>query len=655
MKRLRIDLETYSLVDLKKTGVYPYAEHPTFEVLLFGYQIDDGPVEVVDLKCGEKIPPHVVDAITDPAVIKTAYNANFERVCLARHFGRPMPPEQWRCTSVLALTLGMPGHLGAVAEVCKLPLDKQKMGIGAGLIRYFCIPCKPTKKNGERTRNLPHHEPEKWKLFVEYCRQDVVTEGALAEKLERWSPSDEEQALWCLDQRINDRGVLIDTDLVEAAIAIDGHIKAKLTEEFFNLTRISKATQVAKIKKWLEDEHDIETEKLNKEAVKDILKLTDEAAVTRALELRQLLSKSSVAKYYAMKRAVCADGRVRGLFQFYGANRTGRWAGRLVQMQNLTKSDLSPEDLALARELVKAWDLDAIEVCFGPVQPLLSELIRTAFVPPPGKKFAVVDFSAVEARGLAWGAGEAWRMEVFRTHGKIYEASAEQMFHLPPGSVDKKSPYRQKGKIAELACGYQGGPGALVTMGALKMGLKEEEFPGIIKAWRDANKKIKSFWYEMERCAKKTIKTKQSHGVPGRFRFSYESGFLFMELPSGRKLAYVKPRIVTNGDFENITYDGMDQETKVWGRVDSYGGKLVENWCQATCRDALRDALIDLEQVLPEIVGHVHDEAIVEVDEDTAEADLATAESVFGRVREWAPDLPLKGDGFVSDFYRKDA
>lgn len=652
MDILTQDIETFSDQDLTKTGVYRYVESSAFEVMLLSFALNDGPVQVVDLTAGEQPPDWYVKALSNPKVLKAAFNANFERTCLAKHFGVEMPPEQWRCTSVLALTLGLPGRLGDVARVCGLPEDKQKMGIGAGLIRYFCIPCKPTKKNGERTRNLPHHEPARWQLFKEYCARDVEVEREIRNKLCRWAPNETEQRFWALDQRINDRGMRVDMQLVEAAIAIDDAIREKLTAEFLQLTGIAKATQVGRLKKWLEQELDTTLESLNKEDVKAILKTTDDDAVRRAIALRQQLSKSSVAKYRAIARSVCSDNRVRGLLQFYGANRTGRFAGRIVQIQNLPKSDLGYGDLKLARELVKARDVGTLALCFGSVPGILSELIRTVFIPSPGKVFAVVDFSAVEARGLAWGAQEPWRLEVFRTHGKIYEASAEQMFKLPKGSVDKRSPYRQRGKVAELALGYQGAAGALITMGALKMGLTEEDLPGLVKAWRDANPNVKQLWWDMERDAKRTVQAKRAHGRKGFYMFSYESGMLFLELPSGRKLVYAKPKVEKGGDFENVTYDGLNQETKQWQRIESYGGKWVENWCQATCRDVLRDALLDMDNAgIFDIVGHVHDEAIAEVD---APVRLHAAEEIFGRGRPWAPGLPLKGDGFVSDFYRKD-
>ena len=657
MNTLNVDLETYSLVDLKKTGVYPYAEHPCFEILLFGYSLNGGPRIVIDLAQEEVLPRDIEDALFDPEVIKRAFNANFEITCLSRHFGRQLPVEQWRCTSVLALSLGLPGHLAQVAEVCKLPMDKRKMGIGGSLIRYFCIPCKPTKVNGGRTRNFPAHDLARWQLFKEYCAQDVTTEMAISDKLLRWAPFVDEQRLWFLDQKINNTGWLIDAELVQAAIDIDTEHKAAATAEFAAITGITKATQVAKLKQWLSDEHDIEVASLNKSAVKNLLKLTDEKDVERALTLRQELSKSSVSKYAAMARSVCDDGRIRGLFQFYGANRTGRWAGRIVQAHNLPKSDLSHADLALARTLVKQQDTDMLRLLFGDTAKLLSELIRSAFAAPPGHLLAVVDFAAIEARVLAWAANEEWRLDVFRGHGRIYEASAAEMFKVPIESIGKKSPLRQKGKIAELALGYLGGVGALITMGALGMGLHEEELQPLVDAWRAANPDIVAFARGLETHAKQCLRTHIPRGVPGRYLFRYESGMLFMDLPSKRSLCYVKPRIEKNEGtgYSNITYDGLDPVTKQWLRADTYGGKLSENYTQAVARDCLAVAMLRLDEAKFKIVAHVHDETILEVPEAGADVALALAEEIFSIPIPWAPGLPLSGDGFLSPFYKKDA
>lgn len=657
MKTLNVDIETYSPEPLAKTGVYKYAEHEDFELLLFGYSVDGAESVVVNVAQGEAIPEEIVDALFNRAVIKRAFNAAFEIVCLSSHFGRPLSVKQWRCTMVLALYLGLPGNLYDVSRIV-CPGEQQKSGVGRSLITYFCLPCKPTKTNGGRTRNLPHHDPDKWELFKGYCGQDVIAEAAVCDRLLRWAPPDSEQTLWTLDQEINDRGLLIDQDLVTAAIAIDDTLKAKHTAEFFRLTGIGKATQVAKIKTWLADEHDLNVESLNKESIKGLLKLNTDTDVERVLQLRQELSKSSVAKYRAIAASVCADGRVRGLLQFYGANRTGRWAGRLVQIQNLPKSSLTYQDLALAGSLVKNKDIELLQLLFGHIPALLSQLIRTTFVAPEGKAFVVVDFSAIEARVVAWAAREDWRMEVFRTHGRIYEASAAEMFKVPLASIGKQSPLRQKGKVAELALGYHGGVGALIKMGALTMGLTEAELPDLVSAWRTANPNIMSFGRGMELHAKRCLRTRRAVSVADRYRFRYESGMLFLDLPSGRSLCYVKPRIEQEGAFQNITYDGMDQVTKKWGRVETYAGKLLENYTQAVARDCLAFAMPALESAGLPIVAHVHDEAIVEVDLakwPSPTAALTKAEEIFSRSIPWAAGLPLGGDGFVSDFYRKGA
>lgn len=657
MDTLSVDLETFSPEDLKKSGVHRYAEHPDFEILLFGYAIDGAERVVVDLAQGKEIPEEIVTALFDPAVIKTAFNAAFEITCLSRHVGEPLPPEQWRCTSVLALSLGLPGHLADVAIACKLPQDKRKLGIGRALIKFFCMPCKATKVNGGRTRNLPHHDPARWELFKDYCGQDVVVEMAIREKLLRWAPNPSEQALWVLDQKVNNRGWRIDRELVTAAIAIDATIKARATAEFCALTGIAKATQVAKLKAWLDEEHDVQTESLNKASVARILTWMVPEAVEKALQLRQQLSKSSVSKYLAMSRSVCADDRIRGLFQFYGANRTGRWAGRIVQAHNLPKSNLSLLELEVARALVKLQDIETLQALFGDPQALLSELIRSAFCPPPGQVFVVVDFAAIEARVLAWLAACEWRMEVFRGHGRIYEASAAAMFKVPLESIGKKSPLRQKGKIAELALGYHGGVGALITMGALEMGLHENELQPLVDAWREANPEIMAFGKQMDRDAKACIRTKMSAGVPGKYLFRYSSGMLFMDLPSGRSLCYVKPRIEKSEltGYWNVTYDANDPVTKQRGRAETYSGKWLENLTQAVARDCLAVAMTRKDQAGFDICGHVHDEVIDEVDENMAEQELDRAEQIFAKPIPWAPGLPLCGDGFFSPFYRKDA
>ena len=671
MITLRIDLETYSDVDLKKCGVHKYAESPNFQIMLFGFKFGDGQVRVIDLMAGEKIPPHILSALDDPTVQKTAYNAAFEITCLSRHLGRQLDVTQWRCTSVHALYLGMPGNLSDVGKVVGLAPDRQKMAVGWGLIRYFCIPCKPTKKNGGRTRNLPHHDPDKWKTFVEYCQRDVESEDTIAQKLARFPVPEVEWKLWHLDQRMMNTGVKVDRELVNAAIECDAIFKERLTAEAVRLTGLDNPNSRNQLLAWLQEAEDDDTiVDLTKKSVPKILESTDSEVTRQVLALRQELSKTSVSKFHAMARAMCADDCVRGLTQFYGANRTGRWAGRIVQVQNLPQNKLT--DLDLARNLLKAHDYEMLGLMFGTVPDTLSQLIRTAFVARPGGRFIPVDFSAIEARVIAWMAWCEWRLDVFATHGKIYEASAEQMFGLPAGSVTKKSPYRQKGKISELALGYQGGAGALKTMGALEMGLTEDELEPIKVAWRAANPEIVNLWYACERAAKQAVGSKAV--VPltiagGRTKlvFAYESGFLTITLPSKRKLFYVKPRIETEDLYRetsaggryvlastgSLTYEGMDQKTKQWTRLPTYGGKLVENITQAVARDCLAEAMLALDaEGYPQLFT-VHDEDIVELPYSSPKG-LKDVETVMGRPIAWAKDLPLRGDGFETEYYMKE-
>jgi len=671
MTTLRVDLETYSSVDLKKCGVHRYVESDDFEILLFGFKWDDGRAQVIDLAQGEQIPPHILAALDDPKILKTAYNAAFELACLSRHLGRRLDETQWRCTSVHALYLGLPGNLGDVGKVIGLAPDKQKSSIGWSLIRYFCIPCKPTKKNGERTRNLPHHDPVKWQLFKDYCAQDVESEHAISERIARFQVPDIEWKLWHLDQRMMNHGVLVDRELVEAAIECDTIFKQRLLTEAIQLTGLGNPNSRNQLLAWLQEEEDDDTiTDLTKKTVPKVLEATDSDVVRRVLELRQQLAKTSVSKYHAMARAVCSDGAVRGLTRFYGANRTGRWAGQIVQVQNLVSNKL--KDLDLARNLLKARDYDTLELLFGNVPDTLSQLIRTAFVARHGCRLIPIDFSAIEARVIAWLAWCEWRLEVFQTHGKIYEASAEQMFKLPKGSVTKKSPYRQKGKISELALGYQGGAGALKTMGALEMGLTEEELEPIKVAWREANPEIVDLWYETERCAKMAVKYKAEVAMPVAGKratvvFSYESGFLFIQLPSGRRLAYVKPRIEAEDLYREtsaggryvvasagaLTYEGLDQKTKQWTRLATYGGKLVENITQAVARDCLRESMLALDaEDFPQLFT-VHDEIVLEAHLASTRS-LKQAEEIMGRPIPWAPGLPLRGDGFETNYYMKE-
>jgi DNA polymerase len=636
--------------------------------MLFGYKWTTGQVNVVDLMAGEKIPAHVLEALDDSTMLKASYNAVFELTCLNRHLGRQLDVTQWRCTSVHALYLGMPGNLADVGKVVNLSADKQKMAVGWSLIRYFCLPCKPTKKNGERTRNLPHHDPDKWSVFKDYCGKDVESEDAIAAKLVKFPVPHNEWKLWHLDHKMMTRGVRLDRALVDAAIECDLIFKDILSREAIQLTGVDNPNSRNQLLKWLQEEEDDDSiVDLTKKTVPAILANTDSAIVKRVLELRQELAKTSVSKFKAMSRAMCADDCVRGLTQFYGANRTGRWAGRIVQVQNLPQNKL--KDLELARNMVKARQFEDLGVLFGTVPDTLSQLIRTAFIARPGARFISVDFSAIEARVIAWMAWCQWRLDVFATHGKIYEASAEQMFNLPAGSVTKKSPYRQKGKISELALGYQGGAGALKTMGALEMGLTEDELEPIKDAWRGANPEIVQLWYSCERSAKEAVLGKKSvtlriAGKKSALVFAYESGFLTIQLPSKRKLFYVKPRIEVEdlvretsagGKFiaaraGSLTYEGQDQKTKQWTRLSTYGGKLVENITQAVARDCLAESMLALDDAGYTQLATVHDEIIMEMKDGT----LIEAEKIMGEAIAWAPGLPLRGDGFETKYYMKE-
>jgi DNA polymerase len=671
MTTLRIDLETFSSVDLKKCGVSRYVESDDFEILLFAYAFDDEPVQVVDLARGEALPELVLAALEDPEVIKTAYNAAFETACIARHFpDMALDVTQWRCTSVHALYLGLPGNLGDVGKVVGLSEDKQKLMTGWSLIRYFCIPCKPTKTNHGRTRNLPHHDPDKWSLFVEYCRRDVETEREISRRIAKFPVPDIEWRLWHLDQRMNAAGIKVHRTLVANAIVCDEQVKTRLLDEAMELTGLDNPNSRDQLLAWLQEEtEDDSITDLTKKTVPKVLQATDSDTVRRVLEIRQELAKTSVTKFQAMARAACNDDRIRGLTQFYGANRTGRWAGRLVQVQNLPQNKL--RDIDLARNLLIEGRFDELELLFGNVPDTLSQLIRTAFIAEQDHRFIVVDFSAIEARVIAWLAWCVWRLEVFKTHGKIYEASAEQMFKLEPGSVTKKSPYRQKGKIAELALGYQGGAGALKTMGALEMGIPEDELEDIKTAWREANPEVVALWYACEERAKNAVrhKTKTVLEIAGgraRLEFSYESGFLFITLPSGRRLSYVKPRIEGADLYRekadgsryviasagSLTYEGLDQKTKQWTRLPTYGGKLVENITQAIARDCLRESMLAIDEAGYRQLTTVHDEIVIEAHDDYGS--LKGVEEIMGRPIAWAPDLPLRGDGFETRYYMKE-
>lgn len=664
MKTLSIDIETYSDYDLSKCGVYKYAESPDFEILLFGYSIDDGEVQVIDLAAGEHLPPEILNALTDDNVQKWAFNANFERVCLSRYVSdmdigldpfadnhhsaeilgkaKYLNPISWRCAMVWSAYMGLPLSLEGAGAV--LGLEKQKLTEGKDLIRYFCSPCKPAAANGQRTRNLPEHASDKWESFKAYNRRDVETELSIQERLAKFPVPDTVWEEYAHDQEINDRGVALDMALVRNAIKADARSRTELTRLMKELTDLDNPNSVQQMKQWLAD-NGMETDSLEKKVVTELLKDAPEP-LGKVLSLRQQLAKSSIKKYQTMENAVCADGRARGMFQFYGANRTGRWAGRLIQMQNLPQNHLI--DLEDARWLVHDGDFAALELLYDNIPDVLSQLIRTAFVPKDGYKLIVADFSAIEARVIAWLAGERWRNDVFATHGKIYEASASQMFHVPIEEVTKGSPLRQKGKIAELALGYGGSVGALKAMGALEMGLSEDELRPLVSAWRSANPNIVKFWWDVDRAAMKAVRDRtmtETHGI----RFGYQSGMLFITLPSGRRLSYVKPRIGTNQfGSDCVTYEGVGG-TKKWERIESYGPKFVENIVQAISRDILSFAMQTLRHC--SIVMHIHDEVVIEAGPEMSAEILCQQMS---RTPPWAEGLLLIADGFDCSFYKKD-
>lgn len=646
MKSLSIDIETYSSVSLAKSGVYRYVEAPDFEILLFGYSVDGGAVQVIDLACGEKIPADIITALTDEAVTKWAFNASFERICLSRFIGLPtgeyIDPVSWHCSMVWAATMGLPLSLEGVGAVLKL--DKQKLTEGKDLIKYFCQPCTPTKANGERTRNYPYHAPDKWSAFKKYNIRDVEAEMSIQARLAKFPVSESIWDEYHLDQEINDRGVALDIALVQEAIEIDGRSRSELTAAMKHITELDNPNSVQQMKQWLAD-NGMETDTLGKKVVVDLLK-TAPPVLADVLMLRQQLAKSSVKKYQTMENAVCVDGRARGMFQFYGANRTGRWAGRLIQIQNLPQNHL--EDLAEARSLVRVGDFDALKMLYEDVPDTLSQLIRTAFIPRDGAKFIVSDFSAIEARVIAWLAAEKWRQDVFEGGGDIYCASASQMFKVPVEKHGINGHLRQKGKIAELALGYGGSVGALKAMGALDMGLTEDELQPLVTAWRQANPHIVQFWWEIDRAATEAVRDKRicvTHGI----KFYCQSAMLFIVLPSGRQLAYVKPRIGENQFGGHcITYEGVGG-TKKWERLDSYGPKLVENIVQAISRDVLCYAMKTLRCC--SIVMHIHDELVIEAD---LRMSLSAVCDQMGRTPPWAKGLLLRADGYETDFYKKD-
>ena len=642
MRTLSIDIETYSDVDLSKCGVYKYASSPAFEVLLFGYAADGGDVRVVDLACGEQIPEEVISALADTSVTKWAFNAMFERVCLSNFLGEWLEPEGWHCTMVWSATLGLPLSLETAGAA--LGLEKQKLTEGKDLIRYFCVPCKPTKANGGRTRNRPEHDPEKWERFKAYNLRDVETEMQIQKRLFNFPVPDVIWKEYHLDQEINDRGIGVDMELVRQAIAMDARSRERLTAAMRELTELENPNSVQQMKQWLAD-HGMETDTLGKKAVAELVKTAPEP-LREVLSLRQQLAKSSVKKYTAMENAVCADSRAHGMFQFYGANRTGRFSGRLIQLQNLPQNHMG--DLAEARALVRSGNYEALSMLYEDIPDTLSQLIRTAFVPQNGRKFIVADFSAIEARVIAWFAGERWRLKVFEDGGDIYCASASQMFHVPVEKHGVNGHLRQKGKIAELALGYGGSVGALKSMGALEMGLAEEELQPLVDAWRSSNPMITQFWWDVDRAVKDCIRQRvptETHGL----RFDYRSAMLFITLPSGRRLAYVKPRIGENQfGGESVTYMGVSG-TKKWERLESYGPKFVENIVQGTARDILCYALRTLRNCA--IVAHVHDEVIIEADRRMS---VAAVCEQMGRTPPWAKGLKLRADGYECEFYQKD-
>lgn len=646
MRTLSIDIESFSSVNLQKSGVYKYASSEDFEILLFGYSVDGGEVQVVDLALGETIPQEILDALKDDEVIKWAYNGSFERICLSAFLGMPvgeyLSPESWRCSMIWSATLGLPLSLEGVGAV--LGLEKQKLTEGKNLIKYFCVPCTPTKANGGRTRNLPVHDMEKWNSFKAYNLRDVETEMGIQQKLARFPVPKEIWDEYHLNEEINDRGIGIDMVFVEGALSMDEKSKKNLTKTMQEMTNLDNPNSVQQMKNYLA-ENGLEMESLGKKEVAEILKVAPEH-LREVLSLRQQLAKSSVKKYTAMENAVCSDGRARGMFQFYGANRTGRFSGRLIQLQNLPQNHIF--DLAEARAIVRSGNYEMMNLLYDDIPDTLSQLIRTAFVPQDGRKFIVADFSAIEARVLSWLAGEKWRMEVFAKNGDIYCETASRMFGVPVEKHGQNGHLRQKGKQAELSCGYGGSVGALKAMGALAMGMQEEELQPLVDSWRAANPHIVDFWWEVDRAVKQVVKQRIPAEVCG-IKMYWKSGFLFIVLPSGRKLAYVKPRMGENKfGGESVTYEGVGG-TKKWERLESYGPKFVENIVQAISRDVLVYAMQTLRNC--SIVAHVHDEIIIEADRRMS---LEAVCEQMGRTPPWAKGLILNADGYECEFYKKD-
>lgn len=657
MKTLSIDLETYCDLDIKTVGEYKYAENA--EILLFGYAYDDEPVKVIDVAQGEEIPARVITDLLNPAVLKTAYNAQFERIVLSHYLYSHsdkkafytnskyfLDAKQWQCTMVLSLNLGLYGSLAEDCRIFKLPQDKAKLNIGRKLILQFCKPCSPTKANGYRIRNPPRHDLKNWELFKEYNKRDVEVERYLRQKMLLFKPPDFEHKLWVLDQEINDRGIAVDWKMINKAVAADIDFKERITAEAKKISGLDNPNSTEQLKKWIEYREGFFPPSITKDTVKELLKTVKNKEVREMLKLKMLLSKTSVRKYKAMQNAECADGRVWGLLQFYGANRTGRWAGRLVQVQNLPRNNMA--DLDDARELLKSCDAETFEIFYENVPNVLSQLIRTAFIPSKGNKFIVADFSAIEARVIAWLSGEKWRMDVFAGGGDIYCASASQMFHVPVVKHGINGELRQKGKIAELALGYQGGIGALKAMGADKMGLSDTELTDIVSKWRKASPHIVKLWNDVEKSVICAVEYRTSVAYKHNMLFSYKAGMLRIRLASGREISYVRPHC----NYGKLSYEGTNQTSRKWERLDTYGGKLVENIVQATARDCLAVAMMRLDKAGFKIVMHVHDEVIIDC-EGTKE-ELNRINNIMGEPIEWAPGLILSADGYITGYYKKD-
>lgn len=654
-KDLFIDIETYSSVDITKCGAYKYIESPDFEILIIGYALDDSPVQIVDLLCGDEIPEEFEEAMLDPECKKHAHNAVFERLCFKR-IGFDIPVNQWYCTAVKAAYCGLPFSLAEVSK--RLDLKDKKLDTGKALIKYFSCPCKPTKINGGRTRNYPEHAPEKWEMYKEYNKYDVLSEREIYYKLERYTIPEFERNLYVLDQNINDRGILVDKELAASAIFVDQEYTEELIAEAKELTGLDNPNSDAQIKSWIERKTGITVPSLAKDAMPEVMALfSGNTEVTSLLELRNKLAKTSIKKYYAMLNCAMADDRVRGTFQFYGANRTGRWAGRLLQLQNLSKNHIS--HIEIPRELIRNRDWEAVKLLYDDVADILSQLVRTALIAPKGKVFSVADFSAIEARVISWLANEEWRMDVFRGDGKIYEATGSKMFNVPVSAITKGSELRQKSKISELALGYEGSLGALTRMGGGQMGLSDVEMLSLVKKWRSANPAIVDMWAELDNASKEAVKYKKPVTATCRnIIFDCDDSYMTVQLPSGRKLFYCNPHFrnkrVGNSTIASLYYDGIIQKTNQWGEIDTYGGKLTENIVQATARDLLGNSMINLERngFLP--VCHIHDECLVEVPEDNAKALYDEMVKIMSAPPDWANDLPLRADGYTTPFYLKD-